>query len=99
MSRIPCRKCNKCGFYHDFTVTVCGECGKDISAVPALMIETKEIPGERFGEIDEKITAYVQKCSACGALNFTSDPDRRVRICYNCHKARVASVKPTLYTE
>ena len=29
MSRIPCRKCNKCGFYHDFTVTVCGECGKD----------------------------------------------------------------------
>ena len=98
MSRIPCRKCTKCGLYHDLSVMTCSECGTDISAIPALLMETEEIPGEHYGDIDENAAVYVQKCSACGALNFTPDPEKRVKICYNCHRKRVASVTPTLYS-
>lgn len=97
MSKIPCRKCNGCGVYHDLSVLTCSECGKDISSIPALLIETEEIPVEYYGEIDENVTVYVQKCSACGALNFTSDANKRVRVCCNCHKTRVAAIAPTAY--
>ena len=99
MSKIPCRKCNSCGFYHDLSVLICEECKADIKNVPALMMETEEIPVERYGEINEGVPVFVQKCSACGALNFTPDEEQRVVKCYNCNKSRVQAVKPVKYVE
>ncbi len=99
MSKIPCKKCNSCGFYHDLSVMTCDECGTDLKNIPALMIETEDIPGEKYGEIDENVTVFVQKCSACGALNFTADKDSPVKVCHNCHKTRVASIDPEEYVE
>lgn len=99
MSKIPCKKCKSCGFYHDLSVMTCDECGADLKNFPALMIETEDIPGEKYGEIDENVAVFVQKCSACGALNFTADKDSPVKMCHNCHKTRVASVDPEEYIE
>lgn len=97
MSKIPCKKCKSCGVYHDLSNDICDECGTDLSNIPALLIETEEIPGEKYGEIDESITVFVQKCSACGTLNFTSDKNSPIKVCYNCHKTRIASIKPEEY--
>lgn len=97
MSKIPCKKCKSCGFYHDLSVMTCDECGTDLKNIPALMIETEDIPGEKYSEIDENVAVFVQKCSACGALNFTADKDSPVKMCHNCHKTRVASVDPEEY--
>lgn len=99
MSKIPCKECNSCGCYNDLSVMTCDECGKDLKEVPALMIETDDIPGEKYGEIDENVAVFVQKCSACGALNFTADKDSPVKVCHNCHKTRVASIAPEEYAE
>lgn len=99
MSKIPCKKCKSCGFYHDLSVMTCDECGTDLQKIPAFLIETEDIPGEKYGEIDEAVTVFVQKCSACGALNFTADKNSPVRVCHNCHKTRVASIEPVEYTE
>lgn len=93
MSRIPCRKCKSCGLVSDFTVTFC-ECGKTLSGLPVQLIETDDIPVECYGEIAENIPVYVQKCPACGALNFTADKENRVKVCHNCHKSRVAVIEP-----
>lgn len=98
MSKIPCRECPQCGLYHDISVKVCDECGKQLVDMPTLLIETNDIPGEKYGTIDESIQFYVQKCSACGALNFTSDVNEPVKICFNCHKARIASIVPSEYS-
>lgn len=97
MSKIPCKKCNSCGFYHDLSVMTCDECGADLHNTPAFLIETGDIPGEKYGEIDEAVTVFVQKCSACGALNFTVDKNSPVKVCHNCHKTRVASIEPVEY--
>ena len=97
MSKIPCRKCPGCGLYHGVSTLICDECGKELKTVPALLTEIKEIPGELYGEIDEDATVYVQKCSACGALNFSSSIDEPIKICYNCHKTRIASIIPVEY--
>ena len=97
MGKIPCRKCPGCGLYHGISIRECNECGRDLKTAPILLMETDEIPAELFGEIDEDAPVYVQKCSACGALNFTSNIEEPVRVCYNCHKTRVASIKPTEY--
>ena len=97
MSKIPCRKCPGCGFYQGVSALICDECGRELKTVPALLVETNEIPGELYGEIDEDATVYVQKCSACGALNFSASIDEPVKVCYNCHKTRIASIIPVEY--
>lgn len=97
MSKIPCKKCNNCGLYNDITVNVC-ECGTDITNIPGLLVD-ENIPMELYGEINEELTYYVQKCSACGALNFTTDPLKKVKTCHNCHKSRVAFVTPVPYVD
>lgn len=97
MSKIPYKKCNQCGLYNDITVETC-ECGNNISTVPGLLVD-EEIPFELTGEIDEDLEYYVQKCSACGALNFTTDPEKKVKVCYNCGKSRVYFVTPIPYVE
>lgn len=99
MSKIPCKKCKSCGFYHDLSVMTCDECGTDLQKTPAFLIETEDIPGEQYGEIDEAGTVFVQKCSACGALNFTADKNSPVKVCHNCHKTRVAAIEPVEYKE
>lgn len=98
MSIVPCRQCKKCGYYHDFTMTVCNECGESIHNLPIALIEIDDLPSNAFGEI-EASTFFVQKCSACGVLNFTTDKNNRVKVCYNCHKTRIASIEPTEYTK
>ncbi len=95
MAKIPCKKCPKCGLYHDIAEVSC-PCGADMSAVQAVAVEMDEALSHR-GNLHENAVVYVQKCSACGAENFTADPAKRVKICYNCHKARVAMVKPVVY--
>ena len=99
MSKIPCKKCKSCGVYHDLSVMICGKCGTDLQNIPALLIDTEDIPDEKYGEINESVTVFVQKCSACGALNFTADKDSPVKVCYNCYRTRVASIKPEKYEE
>ena len=93
MNRILCKKCPECGLFNDFTINEC-ECGKKLNNIRAQFIDADIIPPEQYGEIDTSLKAYVQKCSACGALNFTDNPANRVKICYNCHKVRIAAIDP-----
>ena len=95
MGKIPCRRCGSCGLYHDLSVDTC-RCGADLTRVPGLLVD-EQIPPDRYGEINRSLPVFVQKCSNCGAENFTADQSRPVRVCYNCHKARVASVVPVPY--
>ena len=95
MGKIPCRRCGSCGLYNDLSVDTC-ECGADLTRVPGLLVD-EQIPPDQYGEIDPSLPVFVQKCSACGAENFTADRSKPVRVCYNCHKARVASVVPVPY--
>ena len=95
MGKIPCRRCGSCGLYHDLSVDIC-ECGADLTRVPGLLVD-EQIPPEQRGKIDSSFPVFVQKCSACGAENFTADRSRPVRSCYNCNKARVALVVPVPY--
>lgn len=95
MGKIPCRLCGSCGRYNDLSVQTC-PCGADLTDVPGRLVD-EPIPPERCGEINRSLPVFVQKCSACGTENFTSDPNRPVRFCYHCHKARVAMVVPSPY--
>lgn len=95
MGKIPCRRCGSCGLYHHLSVGAC-QCGADLTRVPRLLVD-EQIPPDQCGEIDPSLPVFVQKCSACGAENFTADRSRPVRACYNCHKKRVASVVPVPY--
>lgn len=97
MSKIPCRKCPGCGLYHGLSALICDECGRELKTVPVLLVEVEGIPGELYGKINEDATVYVQKCSACGALNFSASIDEPVKVCYNCHKTRIASIIPVEY--
>ncbi len=99
MSKLPCKKCKKCGLYHDLSVEVCSGCGTDLLKTPALPTDIDELPAEMIGVINAEVDVFVQKCSACGALNFTFDEKRIVKICHNCHKARVKDVVPVRYEE
>lgn len=96
MALIPCKICPGCGMYHDATVTAC-DCGANLKRVAAKPVEETEIPQELYGEIDETLSFYVQKCSGCGAESYTIDPANPVRICFRCNKPRIASVKPVLF--
>lgn len=95
MGKIPCRLCGSCGRYNDLSVQTC-QCGADLANVPGRLVD-EPIPPEQWGEINRSLPVFVQKCSACGAENFTTDPARPTRSCYNCHKARVALVVPIPY--
>lgn len=95
MGKIPCRLCGSCGLYHDLSVDTC-KCGADLTRVPGRLVDEQTLL-DRYGEMDRLLPVFVQKCSACGAENFTADQSRPVRVCYNCHKARVASVAPMPY--
>ena len=97
MRTFPCRLCDKCGRYSDFTVLTCA-CGRDLSQIPASPVD-QDVYSEHLGEIHEEIPVYVQKCSYCGALSFTEDPAHPVRICFRCHRARISGVKPVPYEE
>ncbi len=96
MSKIPCRKCKKCGKYSDMASLIC-VCGEDIGKIPGELVETSDLSAELIAEIDEEIEVFVQKCSACGALNFSLSEDEPVKMCCNCHKARIATVLPVKY--
>lgn len=98
MGKIPCKKCRRCGLYHDFSVAVCA-CGAELGNLPPALTEVADISPAQRGEINEALVCYVQKCSACGALNFTTDPAARVKVCFNCHKTRVASIEPIEYAD
>jgi hypothetical protein len=62
-----------------------------------MLVELSEVPDDRIGTINEALDVYVQKCSACGTMNFTVSEDAPVKMCCNCHKARIASVLPVKY--
>lgn len=98
MSRIPCKKCPQCGIYNDFTIEKC-ECGKDLSNIEAKFIDTADIAPEEYGEIDTSRKVYVQKCSACGALNYTDALSNPLKRCYKCHKTRIAEIIPVEYRD
>ena len=98
MNRIPCKKCPQCGLYNDFTIEEC-ESGKILSCIEAQFVDTDELSPEEYAEIDTSLNVYVQKCSACGALNYTDNPSNPVRVCYNCHKTRIAAIAPVEYVE
>lgn len=94
MNRVPCKKCPQCGLFNDFTIEEC-ECGKKLNNIEAQFIDTDKLSPEQYGEIDTSLKVYVQKCSACGALNYTDNPAHPVKVCYNCHKTRIAAIAPT----
>lgn len=98
MNRVPCKKCPQCGLFNDFTIEEC-ECGKKLSNIGAQFTNTDELSPEQYGEIDVSLKVYVQKCSACGALNYTDNPSRPVKVCYNCHKTRIAAIEPVEYVD
>lgn len=96
MSKIPCRKCKQCGKYSDMASLIC-VCGGELGNVPGELIDTSGLSSELIADIDEEIEVFAQKCSACGALNFSVSMDDHVKMCWNCHKARIATVAPVKY--
>lgn len=94
MKQIPCRKCSKCGIYHNLAVEVCDGCGTDLKSIPAILINKLDIPVEQLGNFDDPMVVYEQKCPVCGTRNFTTDKDRPAEVCYNCYKSRIARVDP-----
>lgn len=99
MKKIPCRKCPKCGLYHDFSLLYCEECGCNLESIPVTLVNINDIPGDKYGIIDENIAIFVQKCSYCGTLNFTSSADAPVKKCYKCQRTRIQSIDPIEYIE
>lgn len=98
MNRVPCKICPQCGLFNDFTIEEC-ECGKELNSIEAQFVDTDELSPEQYGEIDTSLKVYVQKCSACGASNYTDNPGNPVKVCYNCHKTRIAMITPIEYVE
>ncbi len=96
--KLPCRTCGSCGRVSDLSVTTC-QCGADLSRLSATLTEPESLAPEQQGQIHAQLPFFVQKCSACGSLNFTLDKAKPVRVCGNCHKARVAFVAPVPYQE
>lgn len=98
MSKIPCRKCKKCGRYSDFISVVC-VCEEELVHEPIELIDISGLTSELIGDIDVEIEdkLFVQRCSACGSLNFSINEGNPVKLCWNCHKARIATVVPVKY--
>jgi hypothetical protein len=99
MRKIPCRLCPKCNIYHDVSVLKCDECESDLSEINIVLLDKSEIPFEQLGDIDENREFYVQKCSGCGALNYSYKENSPVVSCFNCHRTRVASVERKLFID
>lgn len=95
MRKVPCTICPNCGLYNDISVGTC-ECGRDLTTLPAALVDA-EISPDKCGEVSKFLTFYVQKCSVCGTLSFTTDETKRVRVCRKCGKARIADIDPVLY--
>ena len=93
---IPCRVCGSCGLYHDISVETCA-CGADLRAIPFTVTDYSAITRDRSGTINPNLSIFVQKCSNCGAENFTNDPVRPVTVCCSCGRKRIASVDPIPY--
>jgi hypothetical protein len=72
-------------------------CGGELGNIPGELIDTSSLTVELIADIDEEIEVFVQKCSACGALNFSVSMEEPVKMCWNCHKARIATVAPVKY--
>lgn len=98
MNRVPCKKCPQCGLLNDFTIEEC-ECGKKLNNIGAQLINIDDLSPEQYGEIDVSLKVYMQKCSACGALNYTDNPSNPVKVCCNCHKTRIAAIVPVEYVD
>lgn len=93
MRMIFCRKCPKCGFYHDFTLPVCANCQHGLLEAPVLWIDSEDIPPELYGELDDIegcSKAFVQTCRVCLRKSFTKERDGKVTLCWGCHKSRIA---------
>lgn len=95
MGKIPCRLCGSCGRYSGLSVRVC-RCGADLTGAAGRLVD-EPVPPEQWDGIDLSLPVFVQKCSYCGAENFTADPAQPVSTCYNCGKRRVKQVRPIPY--
>ena len=84
MGLIQCRRCKDCESYYDVSVIACNKCGGNTE--PIVLAEAEEMSPEQAGTADDSVVAYVQKCSGCGALNFTKAGEEPVKICYKCNK-------------
>lgn len=98
MSKIPCRKCKQCGKYSDFISVAC-VCEEELVHEAIELIDISRLTSELIGDIDVEIEdkLFVQRCSACGSLNFSVNEGNPVKLCWNCHKARIATVVPIKY--
>ena len=96
MARVPCIVCPNCGLHHGVAEKSC-LCGAALERwMVQLIPEEKAVPRGRW---DPKQPVFVQKCSYCGSLSFTVEGEAPVKQCWNCHKGRVAAVKPKLYVD
>ena len=96
MARVPCIVCPNCGLHSGIAEKTC-LCGAALDRRMARLVEEAE--AKPRGRWDPKTPVYVQKCSNCGTLNFTTEEESPVRQCWKCHKARVASVARALYED
>lgn len=97
MSKIPCRKCPKCGLYHDLSVLTC-KCGEELSAILAKLIELDDIPIEQLGTINKDIITYVQRCPKCKTSYFSLSKDKPAIKCDGCGK-KLDDIKPKQFIE
>ena len=94
MAMAVCRRCPNCKLYSDITVEIC-MCGYDLSKVKQLFIDTdKDTFKDKLGEINDSLSYYVQRCSTCGELNYTTSKSKPFLRCYKCSKTMIASVAP-----
>lgn len=87
------KECPECGLYNDIPTQTCS-CGEDVTAVTPRLVE--DIPIELYGNIDESLPIYVQKCPFCQTQNYTYSPDHPVKKCSYCQRMRVGQVDATL---
>lgn len=95
MSIIPCTICPRCKLINQFTVVRC-ECGMDLSQEKIQLMDTV-IGIEQYGEIQEDLGYFIQKCIACGELNFIVDANKPASRCISCRRSVISNVKPLSY--
>jgi len=99
MKKAVCRRCPGCSLYSDITVEIC-MCGTDLSRVKQVFIDIeKDSFKDKLGEINDSLSYYVQRCSTCGRLNYTTSKSKPFLRCYNCSQTMIASVVPASYIE
>lgn len=97
MGKLALKCCPSCGMYHDISVKSCG-CGKDLSLVRAKLTDSS-VYGRMRGTVDETLKVYYQKCTNCGEMNFTLNPDVSIGRCGNCAKKRLSPSLPVEYQD